>query len=263
MQVSFLEQQPEILQILKIRAASMQKGDTYQTNGRPGDCFIFVISGQSVYKTDRTFTLSPGRLLFIKNGTPYSMRAETDYYSYIFVEFRFAPSPIPFKCELFSDSDTDFTPLFRKMLEADVQNKPDSKIECLSLLYQIYAILAKQYTATEPKSSFKHAQIERADYELQRRYRDSDLLLSTIARTVGMSETYFRRLFREIHGISPMQYLLNLRIDHAKTLLTYRKAKISEVAVASGFSDIYYFSRQFKKQTGLTPTEYKRYVNSY
>ena len=263
--VSLLEQQPEILKILKIRAASMQKGGTFEKrDGRPGDCFIYVISGSSVYKTadNQTFHLSNRSLLFIKSGMPYSMVTESDEYSYIFVEFQFSASATPLKCEQFSASDFDFEGLFRTLLETDSRKNPDSKITCISLLYQIYSGILKQYTALSVPS-FKHAQIERASYEMQKYFKNPDFSVSAVAGKLGMSETYFRRLFKSEFGVCPVQYLLQLRIAQAKNLLTYGKAKISEVATASGFSDIYYFSRQFKKQTGLTPTEYKRYVNSY
>lgn len=264
-QNSFLEQQPEILKILKIRAASMQKNGTHtQETGRPGDCLIYVINGSSEYHTQngQVFSLLPGSILFIPFGTPYSMRALTEEYSYIFIEFQFSASAIPLKCEHFPRDNTNFETLFRQMLETDSKKTAISKIECISLLYRIYENILKQYLIPE-KSSFKHAQIERAGYEIQKYFKNPDFSIQSVSAKLGMSETYFRRLFKSEYGLSPIQYLTQLRIAHAKNLLTYKNAKISEIAAASGFSDIYYFSRQFKKHTDLTPTEYKRYVNSY
>ena len=264
-QNSFVEQQPEILKILKIRAASMQQNGTHtQKTGRPGDCLIYVIAGRSAYHihNGQVFSLMPGSILFIPFGTPYSMRALSNEYSYIFVEFQFSASAIPLKCEHFQKDNTNSENLFRQMLETDSKKTAISKIECISLLYRIYENILKQYLVPE-KSSFKHAQIERAGYEIQKYFKNPDFSVQSVSDKLGMSETYFRRLFKSEYGICPMQYLMQLRIAHAKNLLTYKNAKISEIAVASGFSDIYYFSRQFKKHTDLTPTEYKRYVNSY
>ncbi len=264
-QMSFLELQPEILKILKIRAASMKQNGTYtQPSGRPGDCLIYVVEGQSVYQTQdgKTFSLMPHSVFFIPCNTPYSMQALSEEYSYIFVEFQFAASALPLKCELFPNDTANFKELFRKMLETDSQKKVNAKISCISMLYRIYDGILTQYLVA-PRPSFKHSQIERAGYELQKYFKNPDFSVRDVATKLGMSETYFRRLFKSEFGMCPVQYLLQLRIAHAKNLLTYKNAKISEIATASGFSDIYYFSRQFKKHTELTPTEYKRYVNSY
>jgi len=111
--------------------------------------------------------------------------------------------------------------------------------------------------------SFKHAQIERIAYEMKQKFSDSSYSVYETAGKINMSEAYFRRLFRSEYGMSPSEYLISLRIAHAKNLLTYQNSSVSEIAIACGFSDIYYFSRRFKKETGMTPTEYKRYINSY
>ncbi len=82
-------------------------------------------------------------------------------------------------------------------------------------------------------------------------------LIDRIIRT-GYTPNYFRRIFRQETGVPPLEFMNNIRIDHAKELLIQKddKTSFSEIALACGFSDVYYFSRLFKKNTGYTPKEY-------
>ena len=85
-------------------------------------------------------------------------------------------------------------------------------------------------------------------------FRSADIMHST-----GYCADYFRRCFKCETGMSPVEYLNDLRIEHAKHLLSgkhYSKTSIADIAMRSGFSDARYFSKVFKKATGVTPHEY-------
>ncbi len=77
-----------------------------------------------------------------------------------------------------------------------------------------------------------------------------------LAQMCSISEIYFRKLFARIYKISPRQYIINLRINKSKQLLTEGIFKINAVAEYCGFSNPYHFCRLFKNKTGLTPSEY-------
>ncbi|MBQ7040143.1 MAG: helix-turn-helix transcriptional regulator [Clostridia bacterium] len=262
-QISLTESQPEILKILKVRSASMEKGGTYENKvGRPGECLICVIKGEADYRTERgdLFNLKKGSVLFLSREITYSMKVKSDGYDFIFVEFKFSSEPYEIKNEHFQVEGAE--KLFRQLIETDVKKLHGRKISCLSILYMIYDLLISSSVPQE-SASFKHAQIERIAYEIQQKFRNPDYSVYLAAKKTNMSEAYFRKLFRSEYGMCPVEYLISLRIAHAKNLLTYQKSSISEIALESGFSDIYYFSRRFKKETGMTPTEYRRYINSY
>ena len=87
--------------------------------------------------------------------------------------------------------------------------------------------------------------------------QDSDLSISEIASKCGVTECYFRRLFQEYSGMSPMRYRQNHRIERAKQLLqSDENYTIGEIAQELHYSDIYHFSKAFKKMCGLSPTQY-------
>ncbi len=84
-----------------------------------------------------------------------------------------------------------------------------------------------------------------------------EISLDELAGELGISSYYFSKLFKEEKGEGFVEYLTRRRVDEAKDLLKRPEHSIKEVGVACGYSDPNYFSRIFKKATGMTPTEYK------
>ena len=81
--------------------------------------------------------------------------------------------------------------------------------------------------------------------------------LSEMAGFVGYSESRFSAIYRSIYSVSPINDLIKMRIEAAKSLLLYSTLQIGEIADAVGFSSVYYFSRHFKKITGISPSKYR------
>lgn len=84
-----------------------------------------------------------------------------------------------------------------------------------------------------------------------------DLSLETVAHQVNISPYYLSKLFKEAEGINYIEYVTKLRIEYAKQKLGNSGKSIKEICHESGYSDPNYFSRIFKKWTGVTPTEYR------
>lgn len=87
---------------------------------------------------------------------------------------------------------------------------------------------------------------------------ERDISIGDIARYVFLSQSYFARVFKEQTGMSPMNYLLKIRIDRARELLSTSKMKIGEIALSVGFSNQQRFNEIFKKHTRLTPLQYRK-----
>jgi len=98
--------------------------------------------------------------------------------------------------------------------------------------------------------------------ELARKYildnYSKDISLGDIAESVNMSPNYLCVMFKQEMGKSVFDYVAETRISVARQLLMRSENKIYDVAAAAGFSDAKYFSRVFRRMTGLAPTEYRR-----
>ncbi|MFE5320686.1 helix-turn-helix domain-containing protein [Paenibacillus sp. NPDC056579] len=78
-----------------------------------------------------------------------------------------------------------------------------------------------------------------------------------LAEHVSLSVSHYSALFKKVIGISPLQFVEKVRIDHAKTMLTGSSKPISEIAREIGYNDPLYFTRVFTKVTGMAPREYR------
>jgi AraC-like DNA-binding protein len=91
---------------------------------------------------------------------------------------------------------------------------------------------------------------------IKKNIRES-ISLKDLSDKACMSTTSFYRYFKRELGMSPIEYILNEKIKHAKKLLSNPNIHVNEVSYASGFEDCNYFIRLFKKYEGVTPKQYQ------
>lgn len=91
---------------------------------------------------------------------------------------------------------------------------------------------------------------------LENNFDNPELTNTILAQQCNISEVYFRKIFTKQYKITPKKYIVDMRINKAKQLLTEGALKINAIAEHCGFSNQYHFCRTFKEKTGLTPTEY-------
>lgn len=89
-------------------------------------------------------------------------------------------------------------------------------------------------------------------------YFDTDLDINEIAEKQGLSSSNFRRLWRKHIGTSPHQYILQLRIERACSLLIETNDTIASISERVNFQDPFYFSKRFKKEVGVSPKEFRQ-----
>jgi two-component system response regulator YesN len=124
--------------------------------------------------------------------------------------------------------------------------------------YTNYILKLKNSLITDIQSCKNYnSAISRAQQFIKQNYA-RDLSLEEVAASINLVPAYFSRLFSQITGASFINYLTDIRIQHAKELLQGTDAKIREISETVGYSNIYYFSRVFKNRTGATPVEYRR-----
>jgi two-component system response regulator YesN len=91
-----------------------------------------------------------------------------------------------------------------------------------------------------------------------RQHLDEALTLEHVASRVYTNKCYLCRMFKTVYGTTFLAYVTEQRIHRAKTLLGSTRQSVSAIATACGYSTAAYFSTIFKKETGVTPREYRR-----
>ena len=81
--------------------------------------------------------------------------------------------------------------------------------------------------------------------------------MKLLAQELGVSYSWFRHTFTAHTGLSPHQYLLELRLVRARSLLAETEFSIKEIAMQTGFEDEFYFSRLFRQKLNLTPSQWR------
>lgn len=151
----------------------------------------------------------------------------------------------------FSCSDTDFSALLSWSV-----NLPDSVADLRKIWADIRNSLSQNYSLRKEKKDMEDVRIF-LDY-LQEHIYEEDLSLSRLADTFRVSESTISRRIRSFTGYNFLDYVTGRRIAHACTLLTETDMPIQDIAAATGYLNDVTFRRLFKKQMGLTPSEYRQ-----
>lgn len=127
---------------------------------------------------------------------------------------------------------------------------------------QLITILCNEYTLLSEQRNDGVLNLARLVSFMENHFQEP-MTVPQLAQLSGFSERHFTRLFQATYQISPLQYLLKIRIRHASSLLRLSTLSISEIAYACGFEDSNYFSRQFHKTMGYSPKEYRRITEPF
>lgn len=220
--------------------------DTMVNRGSYG--LSFTSDGQITYTHNgKSFISAPNTAVILPKGQTYTIHGDKDGNFPV----------INFECENFS-ADTIITfPIenikpvmkeFENLKSLFVYNK--SPLLIMSSLYNlIYSIAIADTYGKNPL----YPAIEFMESNFA-----SEISNSILARKCHISEEHFRKQFTKIYGISPKQYIINIRLNMAKQLLSEGTLKINAISEKCGFSNPYHFCRLFKDKTGITPSEYMK-----
>lgn len=126
------------------------------------------------------------------------------------------------------------------------------------LSHNLYSILCELASPAPIKLSPTEDIVDKATQFMRENYT-KPINIKDVTSAIGISLFYFTRMFKKVMYISPHTYLINLRLDNAKNLLTYTYYSIEKVAQLSGFQSSSHFIRAFKQSTSLTPNQFRKY----
>lgn len=253
---------------------------------------VFVSSGRGIHLVGgEEYTVSKGDLFIINYDIPhvFIQNNEDEEGDFIVCNCIFRPEFIDYALI----NSTDFKDITTSLLFNTffIEDKPaiSLKLSGISLseieglykkMYMEYSTMLKGYVnvlrsclvelltkifrlieANQQHNQFSNSKsdiITKALHFLQENYSSSRLNIDEVAVKTFLSRSYFSKLFKEVTGRNFSEYLQNLRISEACTLLKTTDKKIIEILTDVGFKDIKHFNRLFKRITGKTPREYKK-----
>ena len=222
---------------------------------------LFHLSGHTtIYYNDAVVETYPGTITFLPRG-------KTDRYevvqhergSFIDVFFNTDFPVVDRACSVNVRDNEHITLLFKKLFAHWIDKEDGYRFKCLSLLYSVFAELTKSYYS--PKQHYDL--IKPAVDAIHENFSTKELTTEQLAKLCGISVSYLKQLFSKTYSMPPRKYIINLKIKNACELLKHGGYSISQVAALCRYSDVYFFSRQFKEYMGITPTQFiKKYRSS-
>jgi len=143
------------------------------------------------------------------------------------------------------------------MLHEITQKEPGYELFMKNKLEEIIIFLSRKYSQISIPKAKSLVRIGKAIQFIETNFHDN-IYIQQLAELSFMSIRNFQRIFKEATGLSPNDYLLELRIQHASKLLTETDSAIYDVSERVGITDWFYFSKAFKKKFGVSPLKYRK-----
>lgn len=206
------------------------------------------------FATGKSIKVKPGEIIYLPKHSDYVLPSSMpgDCYAINFdISDNVSFEPFSFKPK----NQSGFIDKFKLSAELWTGKKTAFNMQCKALLYEIISLMQKEHSLRyiSKKTS---ALIAPAIEYIHSNYTNGNIAVSDLSDMCGISENYLRRIFNNVYGISPIKYINNLKINYAKDLIASGAYSVTEVCEMSGYADISYFSRLFKKKFAIPPTEY-------
>lgn len=248
---------------------SKKKLPTFRGKGRLDYQLIYIHSGCGVFDfgDDKERSISAGNIVIYR---PNEMQKYTYYgkdkpvvywihftgnnISALFENYGIdlVKQVIPVGCS------AEYVQLFNKII-LELQLKRDNYAECSMLLFKQLLIAMGRATINNEHSSIvtDKLSIESATNYFHEHFHDQ-ILIDKYLEEKNINANAFFKKFKAYTGVSPLQYLLDIRLSNAKSLLASTEYTISEISSIVGYDNPLYFSRLFHKHIGMSPREYRK-----
>ena len=218
--------------------------------------FVFKINGESIYNFENnSLLLRQDEMLFIPKGSSYNVKRLSEKSEYVLINFD-ANIQHSVATVYSLDKYSELSNIYKNLAKLWLFGGKSEKYKCYSVFYNILAFIS-----TKEKTQYSYAKkfkkIEAAINYLHTNIFNCDIKVDDLHLLCGISDTYFRKIFKSNFGVTPQEYIINKRLSQAQSIiLSGDYNSIGEVALSVGYSDALYFSRIFSKKYGACPTEF-------
>lgn len=256
----FMEYDFDVKKIAFVYHMDGGEGETLHKN-RKNHGLAFFADGKNLYEFSdgEKIVVKSGEIIYLPKGSTYKVS-----------------TLVPGKCRAVNfelASEVSFSPFskalknssavmecFQRMKNVWEYKKSGYMARCKSeLFFLIYTMQKEFHLDYLPKS--KAGLIEAAVDYIHKNYCTTALSVTNLSKMCSISPEYFRKIFKSLYGVSPITYINSLKITRARELLESGIYTASESALMSGYNDLSVFSREFKKTTGVCPSEYAKKNN--
>ena len=236
----------ELIDAVTVQSA---KGRHFRMHCRKSFALSFCSSGKiTYYHQGQTFVSDRAHAVILPKGASYTLYGN-EAGSFPLINFQSDNLPLDtfFLIPLANPESylTDFEQMKHLLLFSR------SQARAMSIFYDMLDRLSREGSAA-------NTVLQPALRYLETSFSDATLSNASLAAQCGISEVYFRQLFKEQFGTAPHQYILELRLRKAKQLLSGSRLSVGQIAESCGFTNPYHFSRTFRQSTQLTPSEYRK-----
>lgn len=147
---------------------------------------------------------------------------------------------------------------FFRLVKVFARDRENGSFSYMSVFYDLLSAL-RALCLEQTGYISTYGRLASAKEYMDLHYTEPYLDLCKIASLVGLSQDHFRHRFREVFGVSPLQYINRRKLEQAKLLLSAGHS-VGEVATSVGYADTNYFARVFRTHTGITPREYRNLI---
>ena len=158
---------------------------------------------------------------------------------------------------IYIGTSPDYQWLFGQIIQEMQLCRPRFEELISLLLRNIFILISRNLIRANRADNSLENEVELAMHYFRENYR-SEINVEDYALSRGMSASNFYRVFKQISGSTPLQYILKLRLSNAQNLLENSNLSIAEIASAVGYENPLYFSRLFNKHIGVSPSEYRK-----
>ncbi|WP_158302023.1 AraC family transcriptional regulator [Paenibacillus mesophilus] len=258
---------PPSFHLYAVQAVNLSSGSRTDKILQNTYCLLAAMKGQGMITVDgirqplfsgKCYVLAPCTIMELEAVEPIDLDVYRVYFE--------AGAPSQSSCsretvgELLSTGELTFQPFWRltEFLEDIYCNRySDCALESFRRnvrFQELIASLVEQNRAVEPKADALQA-VERTIAYMHRCYHEN-ISIEQLVQEAGISRWQYNALFKSLTGTTPIDYLTELRINRAKSLLLLPGLQLRDVSAGAGFRDEYYFSRRFKQTVGISPKQY-------
>ncbi len=231
--------------------------------------FVLVLEGNGIFTyQNTTYSLHAGDCMLIDCTLPYLHQSLYSSWQLYWIHFYGTQAQKLYEYYLQLGGKNHFTAqkkavyqnLLNEIYETAQTESPVHDLELHEKLSRLFVLLARETTLQRAKAGSQNSRKRNLAPILQylEKHFPEKITLDLLSEHFYINKFYLTRIFKEEYHISINQYLIKLRISHAKQLLRFTTLPVEEVARQCGIRDVSYFNRLFHKTEGIAPGMYRK-----